>query len=153
MPSHKSINPTLIRIAAASLILGLAAILNACTVAPAPLTPGEWLATDLLALDPPEPLPTGEKRGMEGADLITVYARQTLTDLHLRLDLLDFSSGQDADLYIALDTTPGGTTSLPLAGASELEWDALLVIPAAGALQVWDSSGEAIRNAGLRVAF
>jgi len=136
------------RIAAASLILGLAALLSACTVASTPLTPGEWLAADLLALDPPEPL----LNDAEGADLIAIYARQTLADLHLRLDLLDFSSGQDADLYIALDTVPGGTTSLPLAGASDLEWDALLAIPASGALQVFDSAGEPVRNAGLWVA-
>ena len=123
----------------------LAAWLSACTAAPAPLIPGKWLAADLLALDPPEAVDPG-------ADLIAIYARPMPGALHLRLDLLDFSGGQDADLVLALDTAPGGTTTLPLDGASDLEWDALLVIPASGDLKVWDRLGQTLPDTALRVA-
>jgi len=131
--------------------LGLAVWLSACTATPAPLTPGDWLPADLLALDPPE-------ASLPGADLLALYTRSAEHTLHLRLDLLDFSGGQSADLYIALDTTPGGATSLSLPGGAGLDeetahtWDALLVIPASGALQVLDADLQALPASALRVA-
>ena len=131
--------------------LWLALWLSACTAPPAPLTTGDWLPTDLLALDPPE-------ASLPGADLLALYSRSEGSTLHLRLDLLDFSGGQSVDLYIALDTAPGGATHLSFPGDTGLDaetanaWDALLVIPATGALQVLDDDLGVLPASALRVA-
>ncbi|HWQ84922.1 MAG TPA: hypothetical protein VN363_10160, partial [Anaerolineales bacterium] len=128
----------------------LAAWLSACTATPPPLSPGDWLVEDLLALDPPENRLANDP--LTRADLIAAYARPTLDAIHLRVDLLDFPSGQDADLYIAIDSGSRGTNILPLAGTSELSWEVLLVIPAIGELQVLDSDLNPIPDSALRVA-
>jgi len=66
------------------------------------------------------------------SDLIAAYTRFAGSDLQIRLDLLDLTFESDADIYIALDTGPGGTPLLPITDTADIEWDTLLVIPASG---------------------
>ena len=53
-----------------------------------------------------------------------------------RLDFLGHALTPDYDLYIAIDSRAGGRRDLLLQTQSALEWDTLLVIPAAGPLHL-----------------
>ena len=65
-------------------------------------------------------------------DFIAGYTRLAGGDLQIRLDFLDQQLLPSSDVYIALDTKPGGTIELPIDGIAEIEWDTLLVLPASG---------------------
>lgn len=84
-----------------------------------------WEYTDLRAL-----APAGE--GLPSLDIIALYTRAAGPDLQIRLDLLDLSPAPDSDLFLALDWIPGGSRALPLEAQADLEWDALLALPAFG---------------------
>lgn len=64
--------------------------------------------------------------------LTAVYTRETSTELQIRLDYLDSLSPADNDIYLALDTQPGGATTLPDQPVSPLTWDQLILAPAQG---------------------
>ncbi|MEW5869501.1 MAG: hypothetical protein AB1894_09510 [Chloroflexota bacterium] len=87
-----------------------------------------WNYTDLRQLDAAE-------ASLPSQDLLAIYTRTAGDELQIRLDWLDHAPLPDYDLYLALDTHPGGTRRLPIAAQAGLEWDTLLVIPAAGPLQ------------------
>ncbi len=65
-------------------------------------------------------------------DFIAGYTRLVGSDLQIRLDFLDLQFTPNSDIYIALDTKPGGTLQLPIDGVAEIEWDTLLILPASG---------------------
>ena len=65
-------------------------------------------------------------------DIVAAYTRESSSDIQIRLDLLDISPNIKSDIYIALDTQPGGTNDLPLDIKSKLYWDTLITIPADG---------------------
>jgi len=65
-------------------------------------------------------------------DLIAAYTRTAGSDLQIRLDVLDLTFESTSDLYIALDTAPGGTRAMPIQATSTLKWDLLLILPAKG---------------------
>ena len=65
-------------------------------------------------------------------DFIAGYTRLAGSDLQIRLDFLDLQFTPNSDIYIALDTKPGGTIQLPIDGEAEIEWDTLLILPASG---------------------
>ena len=93
---------------------------------PVSTTPSQpWAYTDLRAL-----APAGSQAPSH--DLIAAYTRAAGPDLQFRLDLLDLVFQPDSDLYLALDTLPGGTTQLPIEAEAGLAWDLLLVMPATG---------------------
>ncbi len=106
--------------------------LTSCVSLPARAAYAPWVYTDLRLLDP-----AGEEQPTR--DLIAVYTRQMDGDVQIRLDLLDHAPLPDYDLYLALDTSPGGTYDLPIDARAALEWDTLLVIPASGELQALDA--------------
>lgn len=83
----------------------------------------QWALSDVRALDPAD-------AAQPTLDLLSIYLRRENEALNLRLDLLDHALSPDYDLYIALDYAPGGNTDLPLEARTEIDWDALLVIPA-----------------------
>jgi hypothetical protein len=111
-----------------ALFLGLAA----CMPAPTPLLSAPWEYNQLRALDAPD-------APQSTLDLVAAYARDAGDEIQIRLDLLDHASLPDYDLYLALDTREGGTTSLPLRKTADLAWDALLTIPAKGSVQILDA--------------
>ena len=65
-------------------------------------------------------------------DFIAGYTRLAGSDFQIRLDLLDLQFTPNSDIYIALDTNPGGTIQLPIEGEAKIEWDTLLILPASG---------------------
>lgn len=69
-------------------------------------------------------------------DMIAAYTREAGSDIQIRLDFLDLTFESDIDIFIALDTGPGGTTQLPNGHHADVFWDTLLVIPQAGMPQV-----------------
>jgi hypothetical protein len=65
-------------------------------------------------------------------DFIAGYTRVAGRDLQIRLDFIDLQITANYDIYLALDTKPGGTSALPIDGVAEIEWDTLLILPASG---------------------
>ena len=65
-------------------------------------------------------------------DIVAAYTRESGSDIQIRLDFLDISRDFHSEIYIALDTQPGGTSYLPPAAESQLEWDTLIRVPVNG---------------------
>lgn len=87
-----------------------------------------WVYSDLrLLASPGEGHPTHQ--------LVGLYTRSIPAGEQVRLDLLDFEAVPDFDLYLALDTSPGGVQDLPINIQANLDWDILICIPASGSLQ------------------
>ena len=104
--------------------------LTACQPAPNPVYVGSWQYTNLRLLgaaNSPDP----------SIDLIAVYTRSRGLEEQIRLDLLDLSDQPTYDLYLAIDTQPGGATWLPINAKSALDWDTLVIIPASGQIQAY----------------
>ena len=128
----------------------MAAILAAsvsCAVAPLP--DRSWVYGDLRLLQ-------SAAEGLHpSADILAVYTRVAGSDLQVRIDFLDLPLTPDQDVYIALDTRPGGSNAAflsPWQPASTnpadltqtaLPWDILLALPAAGSPRAFD-----LRQAG-----
>jgi hypothetical protein len=131
------------------LILCLYISLSGCQPRPSSPPPVtrqvEWSYADLRWIDPadaPEP----------SFDMLAAYLNLDAFDLHIRLDLLDLPELPDQDLYLLIDSQPGGGGELPVEAQPRLEWDLLLQIPADGQLQAAYSDGEAalsIHRAGI----
>ncbi len=142
-----------------ALCLLLLLILSACAPRPA----SAWDAATLRALDPAD-------AADPAADLTALYTRQRGLWAEIRLDLLDIPfdpARRDADqpplpdIYIALDTQPGGarTWLYPLSAAahlqtSDLAYDLLIAIPASGQPIIYSADEtDKLRRAWLRFPF
>ncbi len=114
-------------------------LLSSCS----PSVEEPWTTRDLRLLDPldaPDP----------ALDLIAVYTRSVGLEDHIRLDFLDVPDIPATDIFIALDTQPGGVemahlSRLDLAALypeglveTDIPYDLLLVIPAEGEAGVID---------------
>ena len=91
----------------------------------------DWKLADLQLLQSPGTDP--------GHSLIALYSRESSFDLEIRLDFLDLSGTPDFDVYLALDTQPGGSSTLPITAKSGFDFDVLLEIPAAGVPKAFDA--------------
>lgn len=128
--------------------------LAACAPAPA------WDAATLRALDPGDaPAPA--------ADITALYTRQRGIFTEIRLDLLDipFDPALDdsqqpplPDIYIALDTQPGGfiawaypKSQTAIFNQSDLEYDILVAIPGRGSPAVYAAMESGLREEGWRL--
>ncbi|MEJ2709318.1 MAG: hypothetical protein P8074_17035 [Anaerolineales bacterium] len=103
-----------------------------------------WQYSDLRELDPAD-------ASSPGFDILAIYTRSQGDIWSIRLDLLESSPAPDFDLYLAIDSQPGGSTGLPIQAETSFAWDTLLVIPARGALQALDASLHPLRDTRLRV--
>jgi hypothetical protein len=127
------------------LICMLAVCLNACQPAGGEsIIEPKWVYTDLRILDQVD-APAPEQDFMAG------YLRVLGPEIQIRLDFLDLDVIPTTDLYLALDSVPGGASELPWHIPLALAWDALLVIPAAGEMQVLAPNLHPISGSGLRV--
>ncbi len=108
-------------------LLCLLLVFTACS--PVEESP-DWAYADLRLLDP------ADDAVIPGHDLVALYIRTVEDKLQFRLDLLDLAPIPEMDLYLALDTVPGGSSWLPLEASAAIEWDVLLTIPAAGSIQI-----------------
>ena len=66
-----------------------------------------WQVSDLRALDPVDAQDPA-------LDLIAVYTRGIGFEKQIRLDFLDLPENHSSDIYIALDTQPGGSETVHL---------------------------------------
>jgi len=125
-----------------------------------------WQYTDLRAFDPSE----GQ---IPGYDIIAVYLRSrsklpvgTLSTtiqknnnllraeieiFEIRLDVLDMTMRNMADIYIAIDHAPGGSVSLPLNATSDLAWDTLITALASESVTIVDHIGNRRTGLGLQI--
>jgi hypothetical protein len=108
------------------------------------LSPPPWHYADLRQLASPGDGPASHQ-------LVGLYTRRIRSQEQIRLDLLDFDTELDFDLYLALDTIPGGRTDLPIQANADFEWDILLVIPALGPMQAFGPDGAALEDLHLRI--
>ena len=121
-------------------------LLAACQVQPLPTLVEEpaWRYADLRLVKAP-----GEQTAPE--TLAALYTRVVGADLQVRVDLLDFDPDPGFDLYLALDTRPGGTRQLPVAAQAGVDWDTLITIYASGAVTAKDNHYQEIPGLKLRV--
>ena len=110
-----------------------------------PLTQPDWVYADMRLLDPAD-------AAQPSQDLIAFYTRRSGDEIQFRLDFIDFSVNLDTDLYLVLDSRPGGTNRLPIRTVSAINWDYLVIIPADGASQVIDDQGRVISGVRLSVS-
>ncbi|HEX2978811.1 MAG TPA: hypothetical protein VHO48_00980 [Anaerolineaceae bacterium] len=106
-----------------------------------------WTIADLRLLQSPDP---SEDPGL---DLIAASTRVHESDVQIRLDLLDNASIFDYDLYLALDTQPGGAAALPVDDqTTQIDWDWLLIFPANGHPRVVTPDGNPRPEISPRIA-
>lgn len=84
-------------------------------------------------------------------EITAVYARDLDTDFQIRLDLLQSPEEVDYDLYLALDTAPGGGGAFLVDTTPQIDWDILIHIPAKGRIQAVNSDGEPVSGLRLRL--
>lgn len=105
------------------ILFGLGLLIVACSPQEIGRPRDSWEYTDLRTLS------AANEEDAEG-DFIAAYSRIAGSDMQFRFDLLDLSDTPNVDIYLAIDTKPGGTQLLPINGSSEIEWDTLLILPA-----------------------
>jgi hypothetical protein len=135
------------------MLAAIAALLSGCSLAPVKSTrqiphQTSWSYADLRLLDPAD--------APEAAhDLLAVYlsrpAGRQSPIIDIRLDFLELSIRNQPDVYIALDYTNGGGSQLHLPARTDLAWDALLFLPAAGEINAVDSWNQPIPGLPVRV--
>lgn len=116
----------------AVLLLFLAACVPLSPEATLPLD-RPWLPGDMRLLQPPA--------GKADLDIIAGYARVSGPVLEVRLDFLDLLPKQRFDLYLAIDSQPGGERMLPLGSPAAFDWDLLAAYPADGSAQIARANG------------
>lgn len=122
------------------LFLHGAALLAGCALpqpAPEPVDwplSARWAYADLRLLDRADST-------QPELDLLAAYVRYAGPEVQVRLDLLEMAASPAFDLYLALDTSPGGGGPLPMHPAANIAWDALLVIQAAGPVRAFSPGG------------
>jgi hypothetical protein len=126
-------------------ILAIFFLLAGCLPVQESRIPPAWKYADLRILAAPGV-------GPEAHQLVGLYTRTYQSSLQIRLDLLDYDPGAEFDLYLALDTQPGGLDRLPIHAQAGLQWDLLLIIPASGPLQAIGPGGEVLEGLSMRVS-
>jgi len=103
-----------------------------------------WKFNDLVLLDPADAAEPSQ-------DILAVYIRSRGKEVQFRVDFLDHEILPDYDLYLLIDSHPGGALDLPLDAEPAIVWDTLVVIPARGKLQVLTPEMTNKRRSGLQV--
>jgi hypothetical protein len=114
-------------------------------------SPESWNYADLRVFDRPDSIDPA-------LDILSVYIRKNGHTLQIRIDFLDYSLDIEHDIYIALDTMPGGRNDLPLTGqeiphnsfATELHWDYLVKIAGESAHRIYRTDLTELSGARLR---
>jgi hypothetical protein len=75
-------------------------------------------------------------------DMLAAYVRDLGSEIQIRLDFLDLNELPDFDLYLAVDTHPGGSYNLPINTSADIEWDFLLLVPASGDIRSEKNTSE-----------
>jgi hypothetical protein len=77
-------------------------------------------------------------------DLIALYTRINNNNFQIRIDFLDLVSSLDQDVYIPIDTNPGGTNQIVTQNngtiQADINWDYLIIYPKDGKFQIVNSN-------------
>src|SRR4030043_461676 len=97
---------------------------------------GMWKYADVRLLDPDDAL--DPKR-----DLIALYTRNNKHVIQIRIDFLDLDSPIAQDIYIPIDTNPGGSNQIRTRNDQlirvDIDWDYLILFPASGNVEILNS--------------
>jgi hypothetical protein len=97
---------------------------------------GMWKYSDVRLLDPIDASDPEQ-------DLIALYTRSNERIFQIRIDFLDLDSPLNQDIFIPIDTNPGGTNQIRTRNNGslhvEINWDYLIIIPESGNIVVVDS--------------
>jgi hypothetical protein len=119
-------------------------ILSSCSTQDTNPYQSLWSYPDLKSLDPVD-------ASEPAYDLIALYTQSKADQALIRFDFLEHANLPNYDLYLALDTHIGGTNQLPINGQSDIKWDRLIVIPAAGRIKILDKNEQMIGKAAIRI--
>lgn len=119
-------------------------ILPACRAVPGPDQPGPWGPAHVRLLDPVD-------SDSPSRDILAVYSRPAASGWRIRLDFLDSLPTLDSDLYLLLDTLPGGSPRLPIQAQAQIDGDLLVCILAAGEIRVLAADGGEVHPFPLQV--
>ncbi len=110
----------------------------------------EWGYSDLKLLDPIDEV-------IPDQDLIAAYARKNDHSIQIRLDFLDLTQYLGKDIYIPIDTNPGGVVQIVTINGghlvSDVSWDYLLLLTAAGDVELIDNTYSVVAEAQLFIIY
>jgi len=109
----------------------------------------DWKYADLRALDAVDsPAP--------GQDLIALYTRIMDEYFQLRIDFFDLDMTHGQDIYVLIDTHPGGSMQVKMAEGHAIQvgidWEYLIRIPPIGNIQVMEDNYSPLPGTGLLVS-
>ena len=88
-------------------------------------------------------------------DIIALYIRENGTLFQIRIDFLDLVFPASQDIYISLDTKPGGLDRFShkngIVIPVKMNWDYLITIPATGNVQVLNDQNSQVNRMGLLI--
>ena len=106
-----------------------------------------WTYSDLRSRDPIDTV-------QPESELLAFYSRLIGDEIQFRLDFLSVDPDQPIDLYILLDTEPGGNGKLPinsLYADNDHLWEFELYLASDGDSAVYDNAGKLVDEAGLSI--
>jgi hypothetical protein len=108
----------------------------------------DWRYADLRALDAVD-------SSAPGQDIIALYTRIAGEYFQLRIDFLDLDMTHGQDVYVLIDTHPGGSTQVKMAEGHAIQvaidWEYLVHIPPVGNIQVMEDTYSPLPGTGLLV--
>ncbi len=84
-------------------------------------------------------------------ELVAAYTRQNGEELEWRFDLLELPEPSTYDLYLVIDSAPGGNDKLPSGTPTDISWEILLAISAHGEHYTSHADGTSLNEPGVRV--
>jgi len=107
-----------------------------------------WNYADVRLLDPVDTANPEQ-------DLISVYARNNSQFFQIRLDFLDLENPDGRDIYIPIDTNPGGVNWLKIGNSEnqyiQIDWDYLLIFQADGDIKLVSGDYHVLNNVELLI--
>ena len=107
-----------------------------------------WNYSDVRLLDPIDTI-------VPNHELIALYTKNGTQYFQIRMDFLSLDSLVDQDIYIPIDTNPGGVDQIILQTKGiisvDFNWDYLIIIPASGAIEVVNSQYSKLQDIELFV--
>jgi hypothetical protein len=108
--------------------------------------PGIWQYSDLRAIDPID-------ASDSGADIVAVLCQLDSETIKVRVDFLELSLEQNYDVYILIDSTPGGNqiAESAILQVNDLHWDYIIKYTQFGLVSIKSDGNHEINSAKLRV--
>jgi hypothetical protein len=110
----------------------------------------DWKYSDLKLIDAVDTVEPGQ-------DLIAAYARLEDHGLQLRMDFLELDKYLGVDLYIPIDTNPGGDTQITTNEKgnliSDIKWDYLIKQTGVGGIELLDNHYKIVNGTKLCVVY